>query len=172
MIKYAVFAGGCFWCMQPPFDQLDGVVRTEVGYAGGHLPNPTYQQVCAGDSGHVEAIRVYYDTGKLGFTDLLNVFWRNIDPTQLDGQFADHGKHYHSVIFYADEDEHCIAEASKRALQLSGKFQKNIATELRSFTSFYAAEDYHQEYYRKNKEHYQAYKKGSGREAFIEQQSE
>ena len=130
-MKSAVFAGGCFWCMQPPFDQLDGVVRTEVGYAGGSVVNPTYQQVCAGQSGHVEAIRVYYDDDKIRFTDLLDVFWCNIDPTQLDGQFADRGKHYQSVIFYSDEAECSIAELSKLALQGSGKFDCDVVTEVR-----------------------------------------
>lgn len=170
MKKFAVFAGGCFWCMQPPFDQLDGVLNTEVGYAGGHMDNPTYQQVCAGQSGHVEAIRVCYEADKVSYTDLLDVFWRNIDPTQSDGQFADRGEHYHSVIFYDGEGERGMAEASKASLQKSGKFNGDIATELRSLDSFYPAEDYHQNFYKKNHAHYEAYKKGSGRQNFIEQQ--
>jgi len=155
--------------MQPPFDQLDGVASTEVGYAGGSMVNPTYQQVCAGQSGHVEAMRVCYDDDKINFADLLDVFWRNIDPTQLDGQFADRGKHYQSVIFYNDEDERGIAEVSKTALQDSGKFDGDIVTVLRSLSSFYLAEDYHQKYYQKNHAHYAAYKEGSGRQRFIEQ---
>ena len=169
MIKYAVFAGGCFWCMQPPFDQLDGVVSTEVGYAGGSMAHPTYQQVCAGQSGHVEAMRVCYDGEKVSFADLLDIFWRNIDPTQLDGQFADRGKHYQSVIFYNDEDERGIAEVSKTELQDSGKFDCDIVTVLRPLSSFYIAEDYHQKYYQKNHAYYAAYKKASGRQGFIEQ---
>jgi methionine-S-sulfoxide reductase len=155
--------------MQPPFDQLDGVVSTEVGYAGGSMLNPTYQQVCAGQSGHVEAMRVCYDDDKISFADLLDVFWRNIDPTQIDGQFADRGKHYQSVIFYNDEDERGIAETSKTALQNSGKFDCDIMTVLRPLSSFYLAEDYHQKYYQKNHAHYSAYKEGSGRQRFIEQ---
>ena len=169
MMKYAVFAGGCFWCMQPPFDQLHGVVRSEVGYAGGRVAHPTYQQVCAGQSGHVEAIRICYDADKINYTDLLDVFWRNIDPTQVGGQFADQGKHYQSVIFYDGEDECRIAEASKTLLQDSGVFNGDIATELRPLGSFYLAEDYHQKFYQKNHAHYAAYKKASGRQKFIEQ---
>jgi len=169
MMKYAVFAGGCFWCMQPPFDQLADVVRTDVGYAGGSMLNPTYQQVCAGQSGHVEAIRVCYDDDKISFTDLLDVFLRNIDPTQPDGQFADQGKHYQSVIFYNDEDERGVAEVSKAALQDSGKFDCDVVTEVRPLSSFYLAEDDHQRYYQKNHVHYVAYKEASGRQRFIEQ---
>jgi len=169
MIKYAVFAGGCFWCMQPPFDQLDGVVATEVGYAGGDMAHPTYEQVCAGKSGHVEAIRVCYEADKVSYTDLLDIFWRNIDPTQSDGQFADRGEHYHSVIFYDGGDEKSMAEASKTSLQQSGRFDCDIATELRPLASFYIAEDYHQQFYQKNHVHYESYKKGSGRQGFIEQ---
>jgi methionine-S-sulfoxide reductase len=155
--------------MQPPFDQLDGVVSTEVGYAGGSMVNPTYQQVCAGQSGHVEAMRVCYDGDKISFADLLDIFWQNIDPTQLDGQFSDRGKHYQSVIFYNDEDERGVAETSKAALQNSGKFNYDIVTALRPLSSFYLAEDYHQKYYQKNHAHYAAYKEGSGRQRFIEQ---
>lgn len=143
MMKYAVFAGGCFWCMQPPFDQLDGVVGTEVGYAGGHMAHPTYERVCAGQSGHVEAIRVSYEADKVSYSDLLDVFWKNIDPTQADGQFADRGEHYHSVIFYDGEDEENIARASKTQLQQSGKFDRDITTALRPLSSFYLAEAYH-----------------------------
>jgi len=167
MKKYAVFAGGCFWCMQPPFDQLDGVSATEVGYAGGQWINPTYEQVCSGQSGHVEAVRVSYDDDKLHYEDLLDVFWHNINPTQLDGQFADRGEHYHSVIFYVGDDEHRVAEESKERLQNSGWFDNRIVTELRSLSSFYPAEAYHQKYYQKNHMHYNAYKTASGREDFI-----
>jgi len=169
MMKYAVFAGGCFWCMQPPFDQLAGVVATEVGYAGGHVAHPTYERVCAGQSGHVEAVRVSYEADETSYSDLLDVFWKNIDPTESDGQFADRGEHYQSVIFYDGEDEEGIARASKMQLQQSGKFDRDITTALRPLSSFYPAEDYHQRFYQKNHAHYESYKKGSGRQSFIEQ---
>ena len=166
-VMQAVFAGGCFWCMQPPFDALTGVLKAEVGYLNGHVKNPTYEQICTGLTGHVEAIRVTYDPSWVTYEALLDVFWRNIDPTQIDGQFADRAPQYHSVIFYGDEQEKTCAEASKAKLQRSAKFPRDIATDIRPLSTFYVGEDYHQSYYQKNSQHYQAYKKGSGRADFI-----
>jgi len=167
-MQQAVFAGGCFWCMQPPFDQTHGVLKTEVGYLGGHVENPTYEQISTGITGHVEAIRIYYDAELVSYSDLLDVFWHNIDPTQADGQFADRGSQYKTVIFYANDDENKAAEASKAALSASGKFSQPIATSLQPLSIFYVGEDYHQQYYQKNSVHYNAYKRGSGRAGFIE----
>lgn len=165
----ATFAGGCFWCMQPPFDNLDGVISTEVGYTGGDVVSPTYEQVCRGDTGHYEAIRVLYDSSRVSYEQLLETFWRNIDPTQGDGQFADRGPQYLTAIFYHDEGQLREAEASKAALQESGKFDRPIATEILEAEKFFPAENYHQGYYLKNSGHYQMYKQGSGRAGFIEQ---
>lgn len=164
----AVFAGGCFWCMQPPFDNTPGVLATEVGYCGGSLPNPTYDEVSRGDSGHLEAVRVIYDPAEVSYAELLEVFWHNIDPTQGDGQFADRGPQYRTAIFVSNAEERQQAEMSKARLQASGKFQSPVVTEIREAATFFPAEDYHQEYYRKNAVHYQLYKRGSGRAGFIE----
>jgi len=166
--KTATFAGGCFWCMQPPFDTLEGVVSTEVGYTGGEVENPTYEEVCLGDTGHYEAIRVTYDPELVSYEKLLETFWHNIDPTQSNGQFADRGPQYLTAIFYHDDAQKREAEASKAALQVSGKFDRPIATEILSAKTFYPAEGYHQKYYQKSSSHYQMYKQGSGRAGFIE----
>jgi len=153
--------------MQPPFDALKGVLKTEVGYLDGHVENPSYDQICTGLTGHVEAIRVIYDSSLVAYETLLDVFWHNIDPTQIDGQFADRAPQYHTVIFYADEHEKRCAEVSKEKLQNSAKFPQDIATDIRPLSTFYVGEVYHQSYYQKNSQHYQAYKKGSGRADFI-----
>ncbi|MDX8398435.1 MAG: peptide-methionine (S)-S-oxide reductase MsrA [Mariprofundaceae bacterium] len=166
-MRQVVFAGGCFWCMQPPFDQIEGVMNTEVGYLGGDLPSPSYAQICSGNSGHVEAIRVSYDS-RVSYEELLAVFWRQIDPTQGNGQFADHGSQYQTVIFYANEEEKSLAHSSKLALEASGKFTRPIVTEIQALPDFYRAETEHQNYYQTNAPHYQRYKKASGREGFIE----
>ena len=163
----ATFAGGCFWCMQPPFDSLTGVVETVVGYSGGKEENPTYEQVWQGRTGHAEAIRVVYDPEKIGYGTLLETFWINIDPTQEDGQFADRGRHYRTAIFYHDDSQKEEALLSKKKLEESGKFKKPIATSVEKFVSFYRAEEYHQKYYEKKPIHYGNYKRGSGREGFI-----
>lgn len=163
----AIFAGGCFWCMQPPFDQCPGVIRSVVGYCGGQLERPSYQQVCAGNSGHLESILVIYDPQVVSYAELIALFWRTIDPTQADGQFADRGSHYHTAIFVATAEERAIAEEAKAALAASGMFQAPIATRIREATPFYPAEEYHQQYYRKQMAHYQAYKEGSGRGPFL-----
>ena len=165
--REATFAGGCFWCMQPPFDSLTGVVETVVGYSGGKEENPTYEQVWQGRTGHAEAIRVVYDPEKIGYGTLLETFWINIDPTQEDGQFADRGRHYRTAIFYHDDSQKEEALLSKKKLEESGKFKKPIATSVEKFVSFYRAEEYHQKYYEKNPIHYGNYKRGSGREGFI-----
>lgn len=166
----AVFAGGCFWCMQPPFDNTPGVTKTETGYSGGDVPNPTYEQVSRGNTGHLEAIRVTYDPALVSYATLLDVFWHNIDPTQGDGQFADRGPQYHTAIFVANETERRLAEASKAKLAASGKFDAPIVTQIRDAAPFYPAEEDHQAYYRKNPLHYELYKRGSGRAGFIERQ--
>lgn len=166
-LKKAYFAGGCFWCMQPPFDRLDGVVETWVGYSGGTEKNPTYQQVASGQTSHAEAIEVIYDPEKISYNKLLETFWMNIDPTQENGQFADKGRQYRTAIYYVGEEQQKTAEKSKKELDDSNKFKKPIVTIIKEFMSFYRAEDYHQKYYEKNPIHYNLYKKGSGREGFI-----
>ncbi len=163
----AIFAGGCFWCMQPPFDKTPGVLETTVGYTGGKEVNPTYREVSAGKTGHLEAIEVRYDTAKVSYERLLDVFWRQINPTQTNGQFSDIGHQYTTAIFYLNEAQRAAAEASKRRLAASGKFDRPIATKILPATRFWPAEKYHQKYYRKNAAHYNAYKVGSGRAAYI-----
>ena len=163
----ATFAGGCFWCMEPPFDSLSGVVETVVGYSGGKEENPTYEQVWQGRTGHAEAIRVVYDPAKIDYETLLETFWINIDPTQVEGQFADRGRHYRTAIFYHNDLQKEKALLSKKKLEESGKFKKPIVTSVEKFVSFYRAEEYHQDYYKKNPIHYGNYKIGSGRADFI-----
>lgn len=167
-LSVATFAGGCFWCMQPPFDSTPGVEKTLVGYAGGKEPNPTYDLVSSGKTGYAEAVQVYFDPAKVSYEQLLEIFWRNIDPTQPEGQFADRGPHYRTAIFYQNEDQKNLAEKSKAALQASSKFGRPIVTEVSPATEFFAAEEYHQDYYKKNEIHYKLYKAGSGRAGFIE----
>ena len=164
----ATFAGGCFWCMQPPFRMTDGVIDSVTGYAGGTKPNPTYDEVSSGSTGYLEAVQVTYDPEKVTCEKLLDVFWRQIDPTDSDGQFADKGSRYHTAIFYHDEEQKRIAENSKKKLNDSGKFNKPVATEIRQYTTFYPPEDYHQDYDRKNPGRYKEYKILSGREGFID----
>jgi len=166
--QVATFAGGCFWCMQPPFDNLKGVISTEVGYTGGHVKDPTYEMIGRGDTGHYEAMRIVYEPAVVSYEKLLETFWHNTDPTQADGQFADRGSQYHTAIFYHDEKQKSLAEESREALEKSGKFDQPIVTKILKAEIFYPAENYHQDYYRKNSEHYKRYKRGSGREGFIE----
>ena len=163
----ATFAGGCFWCMESEFGELDGLISATVGYTGGTVANPTYEQVSAGTTGHAEAIEIVYDPAKVSYEKLLDIFWTNIDPTQLDGQFVDVGSQYRTGIYYHDETQRRLAETSKAKLQASGKFPKPIVTEILPATAFYPAEEHHQRYYKKNPLRYQMYKIGSGREAFI-----
>jgi len=164
----ATFAGGCFWCMEPPFEQLDGVVDVVSGYTGGETKNPTYREVGTGKTGHYEAVRITYDPSKVTYQTLLEVFWRNIDPTDAVGQFADKGTQYRTAIFYHDDEQKELAEASREELRRSGKFDRPIATKVLPTQEFYPAEDYHQDYYQTNPMHYKRYKKGSGRQGFIE----
>ena len=163
----ATFAGGCFWCMQPPFDKLDGVISTTVGYCGGKEENPTYKQVSAGRTGHAEAVEILYDPSRVSYTELLNVFWMNIDPTQENGQFADIGAQYRTAIFYHSEEQKRLAEASKKELKNTGRFSKKIVTEIVPATPFYKAEEYHQDYYKKNPLRYKIYRYGSGRDDYL-----
>ena len=165
--EVATFAGGCFWCMQPPYDKLAGVVSTAVGYTGGNVPHPSYEAVCSGKTGHAEAVQITYDPRKTTYKELLDVFWHNIDPTVLNGQFADMGSQYRTAIFYHSEQQRLQAEQSKMELGKSGKFKAAIVTEIVPATTFYAGEDYHQKYYQKNSLHYEAYSVGSGRKGFI-----
>jgi peptide-methionine (S)-S-oxide reductase len=158
----ATFAGGCFWSMEHAFDQLDGVVSVTVGYAGGREANPTYQQVSMGATGHLESVQVVYDRRKVGYERLLDAFWHNIDPTQADGQFCDHGPQYHTAVFYRDSTQQRAAEASKRRLE--ARFAQPIVTAITPAGRFYPAEEYHQHYYRKNPIGYQAYRWGCGRD--------
>ena len=163
----ATFAGGCFWCMEAPFEAVPGVVEVISGYSGGRGRNPSYEEVTTGRTGHLEAVQVSYDPQKVSYETLLKVFWQNIDPTDNGGQFADRGSQYHTAIFYHNEIQRVKAEASKTDLNASGKFKKEVATEVRAFDAFYPAEDYHQDYYRKNAKRYNRYKVGSGRDAYI-----
>jgi peptide methionine sulfoxide reductase msrA/msrB len=163
----ATFAGGCFWCMEPPFEKLPGVVSVTSGYTGGPEKGPSYKEVSSGRTGHVEAVQVEYDPTKISYQYLLKVFWRQIDPTDDGGQFADRGKQYRTAIFVRNRQERSLAEASKAELAKSGIFDEPIVTEIRWAQPFYAAEPYHQDYYKKNPSHYKQYRVGSGREGFL-----
>lgn len=163
----ATFAGGCFWCMEPPFERLDGVVSVTSGYTGGPETGPSYEEVSSGRTGHVEAVQVKYDPTVISYEYLLKVFWRQIDPTDDGGQFADRGKQYRAAIFTYDRKQRELAEASKRKLEKSGIFKGPIVTEIRWADPFYAAEAYHQDYYKKNPSNYKRYRAGSGREGFL-----
>lgn len=165
--KEAVFAGGCFWCLEGPFDALPGVLETEAGYTGGQLPNPSYEQVSSGTSGHIEAMRVKYDPELVDFGKLLDVFWRNIDPTDAGGQFCDRGPQYRSAVFFEDEAEESAVRASKAQLEEARGFK--IATEVLPRAEFYAAEEYHQDYYKKNPLRYHFYRQGCGRDQRLRQ---
>jgi peptide methionine sulfoxide reductase msrA/msrB len=164
--KTAVFAGGCFWCIQPAFDKAKGVIKTVVGYSGGTEPNPTYDLVSSEKTGYRESIEITYDPTKISFDQLLDIYWRQIDPTQADGQFTDIGPSYRAAIFYSGDEEKKTAEASKEKLAHSGKFDKPIVTEILPAIKFYPAEAYHQKYYQHNPEHFEAFEKGSGRVSF------
>ncbi len=166
-LKTATLAGGCFWCMEPPFEKLKGVGQVISGYSGGAELDPTYEQVASGRTSHVESVQISYDPAEVSYKSLLEVFWMNIDPTQVDGQFADKGKHYRTVIFYHDNEQKKKAEESRDRLAQSGKFSKPIVTAIEPFKSFYKAEEYHQDYYKKNPIRYKMYKSGSGREGFL-----
>lgn len=162
---FAVFAGGCFWCLEHAFLELPGVVAVTSGYTGGDIPDPTYEDVCAGITGHAEAVRIEYDPDAVSFKALLDVFWRNIDPTDAGGQFADRGSQYRSVVYYADEEQRSEAEASRDALAAAGMFTAPVATTVEPLAEFYPAEGYHQQYCVKNPIRYRMYAEGSGRNA-------
>jgi len=167
-LRKATFAGGCFWCTEADFEKLPGVVKVISGYTGGNKENPAYGEVSSGTTGHVEAVQVYYDPSKITYEELLNYFWKHVDPTDAGGQFVDRGAQYRSVIFYHDEDQKQLAEKSKEDLNKSGKFNKPIVTEILKFTKFYEAEDYHQDYYKTHSLKYKFYRFGSGRDQFLE----
>jgi len=165
----ATFAGGCFWCMEPPYDKLPGVTATISGYMGGAKLNPTYQEVSAGTTGHAEVVHVIYDPKKVAYEKLLEVFWVNVDPTVRDRQFCDSGSQYRTAIFYHDAEQRKAAEASKAALEKSKPFKEPIVTPIVMAAPFYPAEDYHQDYYTKNPLKYQLYRQGCGRDARLKQ---
>ncbi|WP_226034751.1 peptide-methionine (R)-S-oxide reductase MsrB [Aquibacillus saliphilus] len=169
-LEKATFAGGCFWCMVEPFDERPGIHGVVSGYTGGTTENPTYEEVCSNTTGHVEAVEITFDPNIFSYERLLDVFWRQIDPTDPNGQFNDRGESYQTAIFYHNQEQKEIAEKSKRQLEESGKFNKPIVTEIVPSGTFYRAEENHQDYYKKQSFHYRLYKKGSGREDFIKNQ--
>lgn len=168
-LSVATFAGGCFWCMEGPFEELPGVEAAIAGYAGGDEPNPTYEQVSSGHTNHRETVQVFYDPTEVKYETLLDTYWLQVDPTNTAGQFADKGNHYTTAIFYHTPEQQQLAEKSKQALARSRRFEKPIVTEILPFKNFFIAEEYHQDYYKKNVLHYQMYKQGSGRAKFIEE---
>ena len=165
----ATFAGGCFWCMEPPFDKVPGVVSTTSGYAGGRVKNPTYEQVSGGSTGHTEVLQVAYDPARVSYERLVEVFWRNVDPTDRGGQFCDRGSQYRTAIFYEGEAQKRAAEESRRALEASGRLKKAVVTEIVALDAFYPAEDYHQDFYRKSPVRYTSYRAGCGRDKRLEE---
>ncbi len=164
----AILAGGCFWCMEHPFEKLDGVLSVVSGYTGGNRMNPTYKEVSAGGTGHTEAVEIVYDPSRVSYQQLLEVFWQQIDPTDADGQFVDRGSQYRSGIYPLNEEQRRLAEASKQALAASGRFEQSIVTEIVPAETFYPAEEYHQDYYKKNPLRYKYYRYGSGRDRFLD----
>ncbi len=168
-LEKATFAGGCFWCMEPPFDELKGVVSTTSGYTGGKTKNPTYEEVSAGITGHAESVEIAFDPATITYARLLEVFWKNIDPITANQQFCDHGTQYRSAIFYHTDEQKRLAEASKAAIEQSGRFKQPIVTEIVAASAFYRAEEYHQDYYKKNPIRFNYYKYGCGRAKRLEQ---
>ena len=167
-LSKATFAGGCFWCVESDFEKYDGVVEAISGYAGGQTQNPTYKEVSSGGTGHAEVVQIIYDPQKITYSELLDIFWRHVDPTDPNGQFVDRGSQYRPAIFYHDEEQKRLAEDSKRKLESSGRFDKSIETEIVPISEFYEAEDYHQDYYKKNPLRYKFYRLNSGRDQFLE----
>lgn len=167
-LKKAYFAGGCFWCMEGPFEKVDGVKGVDSGYVNSKVPNPTYEQVSEGTTGSYEAVEVIYDPAKVSFEDLLNVYWTTIDPTQGDGQFADRGSQYLTAIFYRNDEERVTAEESKQILDESKLFKKPIVVDIVAFENWTRAEEYHQDYHKKSAGHYTMYSIGSGRKGFLD----
>ena len=165
----AIFAGGCFWCMEPPFDKVDGVLSTISGYTSGTKINPTYAEVSAGKTGHTEALQIVYDPSKVTYEKLLRVFWRNHDPLTANAQFCDKGSQYRAGIYYSTSEERKLAEASKAAIEQSGRFKQPIVTEIVPATAFYPAEEYHQDYYLKNPLRYRYYRASCGRDRRLQE---
>lgn len=168
-LETATFAGGCFWCMEPPFDKLEGVVSTTAGYTGGQRSNPSYEEVSAGQTGHAESVQVRYDPEKISYQKLLDVYWHNVDPTTLNRQFCDSGNQYRTAIFYHNALQKRLAEESKTALEQTKPFKDPIVTEITPASEFYAAEDYHQDYYQKNPLRYRFYRYHCGRDQRLEE---
>ncbi len=166
--KKANFAGGCFWCMVQPFDEKDGIISVVSGYTGGHTENPTYEEVCSNTTGHTEAVQITYDPDIVSYKELVDIYWQQTDPTDASGQFVDRGDSYRPVIFYGNEEEKKIAEASKKQLDESGRFNDPVVTSIEERKTFYPAEEYHQDFYKKNSAHYKKYRQGSGRQTFID----
>lgn len=166
-LERAIFAGGCFWCMEKPFEELNGVTRVTSGYTGGHVDNPTYEEVSSGKTGHREAVEIWFDPARITYYELLDVFWRQINPTDAGGQFNDRGEQYRSTIYYSNDQQKELAEKSRRKLQESGRFEAPIVTEILPAGMFYPAEDYHQDYYLNNSFQYKFYRLGSGRDAYL-----
>jgi len=166
-LETATFAGGCFWCIESDFEKVDGVVEVTSGYTGGHKENPTYESVSSGESGHVEAVQVHFDPSKVAYKEILDIFWRHIDPTDPGGQFADRGSQYRTAIFYHNDEQKMLAEQSKEELNAMEKFEKPVVTEIFPFSKFYNAEEYHQDYYKKNPIRYKYYRFNSGRDTFL-----
>jgi len=167
-LEKATFAGGCFWCMEPVFERLKGVIDVVSGYTGGQTENPTYGEVTSGKTGHCEAVEISFDPSQISYEKLLDVFWKSINPTTINRQFFDKGTQYRTAIFYHNDEQNRSAEESKKALAESGRFDKPIVTEIVSASTFYPAEEYHQDYYKKNPVRYNSYHFGSGREKFFE----
>jgi len=165
----ATFAGGCFWCMEHPFEKLDGVIEVLSGYTGGNENNPTYKEVSAGETGHVEAVQIFYYPSKISYSELLDLFWKQVDPTDPNGQFVDRGPQYKTAIFYHSKEQKTLAEESKKELAESGRYEKPIVTEIIKASTFHKAEDYHQDYYKKNAMRYKFYRRHSGRDQYLKQ---
>ncbi len=166
-LEKATFAGGCFWCMESPFEKLEGVTEVISGYTDGHKENPTYKEVSSGTTGHLEAIQIIYDPSKITYTELLDVFWQQVDPTDPGGQFVDRGQQYTTAIFYHDDEQKTLAEASKEKLSQSGRFDNSLVTPIKKASKFYPAEEYHQDYYDKNPIRYKYYRYNSGRDRYL-----
>lgn len=166
-MERAIFAGGCFWCMVKPFEEIDGVLSVRSGYTGGHVPNPTYEQVCSKTTGHTEAVEIIFDPNEISFSELVEIYWTQTDPTDAFGQFQDRGDSYRPVIFYFDQLQKEIAEKSKEALQASGRFENPIVTTIEPAHPFYEAEEYHQDFYKKNPQRYAL--SSALRHAFLEE---
>jgi len=167
-LAIATFAGGCFWCMEEVYEKIPGVISAVSGFMGGHTKNPTYQQVTSGNTGHAEVVQVEYDPAQVSYAKLVEAFWRNVDPTQRDGQFCDIGPHYRSAIFYHDDAQKNVADASRAALEKSKPFKAPIVTQTVRAAEFTRAEEYHQDFYKKNPVRYKVYKTGCGREARLQ----